>query len=620
MTTATRPKASSFSIDLPEISMLLIIGDSPTAFAFSKSLQNIALFDQIFHVESIFSAVRLFQNIRFAVIVIDSDSDFDVVSCSKIINLSNELTRIVLISKGMSVEDTITLKNKGFIHAFIPIPCGDMLAHTLIVKEQATYRIHKSLIDMIINPPPNTPLSNLIKQQSPVHLIRPHRILGIVIMEDTIVKYNLFFDYDDNVDPYLLSSYLSAISMYGKQIFDVKVGEFEGLLFDKISILMKTLDNFQYIYLVENLSESKLSEVQKFLRVTTRKIHLKYNFMLTSQETVTQGMWDNMLIDIKKQLKMEHRDFNILESDNKPLIISLDLPNEIFSQVEDETSRVYRIEQVASEFQLFDLLKDSECDVVVLNDVENLENQKPIIANIKTISPSTQIIVSACRVDETFTFEILNMDDVKYVLLPNMRLDEYFTLIKKGIEHSRRIRNAVYVEDLYEFYVSNNQTEMIKTLLSKIPHSLDTMSHPELYGLFIIKGEKKFYSSYWVKDSSFPMTNEESFLSFMEALLSFSEDIAESAIALSLINFGESKLVLDKMEEYWFVYFVGNLDISNYDFTKEKTRELTTQIHDIIMGTEHIQQEFSGAEYRESIELQDEMINQICIDSSLILQ
>jgi len=579
-------RSTQSSIDLPEITRLMIVGASDTSFKFSENLQNIGLFEKIHHVENSIQAIQIMTDFRFAVIVIDADAEIDVVSYSRIINVNNPQTQIIMITSKVDYNEALRLKNHGTIHGFIPIPNVDPVVHSIIIQAQSKYQLSRSLRSIVRDPPKFTELYDKINQKRKQFVgMGLFQFKGFVVLKSTVVKYSYFVEEDSKLDPYLLSSYLSAMSIYSNKLFEID-HEFQVsfMHLDEQTIFMKDIGEYQYLFFTKVKSKDDTDKIIKRITPVFNRIQVKF-----------QEYFDSELPDIDQE-KAIHRELNqklganqanptVVDENDNPVIANFDNPDSKLMNVFNTTDRVYSISDFIDPSVLLDFVKNETCNVVILNNMDDhLSSSKDLIQQIKQVSPYTQVIGTVSKLTSVLTTTVLNNDLLDKVIHTKSSIETYYELIKESVAKSLNIRKLSGMMDFYKFYFSSNQTEVIKTLLLEQPETVYSMTVPQLLGMMILQDEKVIYTKFIVEKNNNLIGKEEFFADFINSLITFSNEYTDYSQTISSVKFGQSHLVVENTFGYSFVYFISDLDQSNLNYVEKYLRKYTSQFFQAILN------------------------------------
>ena len=144
--------------NIPEVSNVLIVGDSDTSLLLSYNLQNIARFSRIIHIRNPKDAITILIMDQFSVAIIDLDTNqLDIINLSRIIKIKQPLCRIISITQTPTKHLLFELINNGFIDSYMKLPINDFSAQSIVLEQQARFEINQTLEQFIINPPKFSP-------------------------------------------------------------------------------------------------------------------------------------------------------------------------------------------------------------------------------------------------------------------------------------------------------------------------------------------------------------------------------------------------------------------------------------------------------------------------------
>jgi len=564
------------SISIPGIDRLMVIGHTPAALEFSSSINQIARFDNLYHCKDVESAVEMLKAVKVSLVIIDGDSDFDPVSCSRLIRVQNSVARIILISTRLGHENIINMKNNGVFHGFIQLPCDSLLAHTIIMQEQAKYHINQTLKLMLVDSSSRKYLLRHLKQSSLEKSGQtPFSLIDVSIVYETLSVYNYVIDQSFELDPILFSSYFSAISIFSESIIN-KASTLESFEFNKQVVFVKTIDEVQYIFVFNNVHESNRRSVEGMVNAIAQRIYLTLGELIKATHTIHDDEEMQQLIEIDLP---PHQKENFLEAEQKAQIINIHEPNPILAEFYDETARAYEVHYVDNEEQLFDMINDGTYDIVIINEFEtDFQWNKYMLNIVKEESNYTQSIGVIRDKDESDLSSILNVNDLDLVIDEYFTKDQYYLIFKRAIDRSKSIQDGIIISDLNQIYRLKNQPELLKARLRQTARE-DDNRQPKFSQLFIMVDNEKFYG-HTGGDTSRHKINEGLFFGFIDSLLTFTDELRNSPIMFSGIKYGSSNIIVHAKKEYYFIYFIDELDHTTIDAVTAVLNRTTAEIYE----------------------------------------
>ncbi|MDH5403006.1 MAG: hypothetical protein OEY49_10990 [Candidatus Heimdallarchaeota archaeon] len=583
--TSLSPDDSSISI--PGLSLILIVGKSQTADEFSNKIRNIDKFESVYQVNDIKNAVGLMENVSFSIIVIDADDDFDPVGLSRLIHVHNSNSRIVLISQRIETKLVFDLKNRGIIHGFLLLPCNDILAHAVLAQQQALFHINHTLRKIL---PENSETINLTKlsinEEKQYELLKRVKFIGVAIQYATVSKFNLFFDTNLKIDPVLLTSYFSAISLFGEKILSEK-DQFYSFEFHNLTIFLRNEGEIQFVYFLKYTGDQSFSQLNQKMNNLTNEIMKDFKHKFNSRHSITIEEEKRLTDLITNSLNVVEDKISAIDPDIKPIIFNYCPEGEALAELYQETSRVYQVENYDDQSTLLYDIETITPNLLIINNFEeNFKQNKILINLVKDQSPSTTTLAVINELHAISIGNILNLNELDFIIHVDSLLEEYYSLIKKSIERSESIKLGSLSTDVSAVVISNYRSEIIKTMLRKNESQFDPITKPTFNGIFILKGNLKFYSNYLVEDKVNIKDKEYLFIGFIESLLTFSVEFSNSPLALSGIKYGNSSLIIQSFPPFTFIFFIGNLDSNNYNYINGILLEKGLEINKIIQDND----------------------------------
>ncbi|MHA2502794.1 MAG: hypothetical protein ACXAE3_07995 [Candidatus Kariarchaeaceae archaeon] len=576
---ASGPLEETLSVAIPGLDYMLVIGDSSGSFEFSSLIPSISRTKNIYHAKDIEESVSLMKSLKFAVVIIDGDSNINIVSVSRLIGVHNSTARIILIGSTIDKSTVFQLKNNGVIHGYISLPCEELMAHTILAQEQAKYHINRTLRLLLTDPPPGTPIRERLVQGTLQQNKRQFTLVAVSIVYQTVSRYNIILDDEFELDPVLFSSYFSAISILTEK-FIQKPGTIESFEFKDQVVFLRNVDDVQYIFIFKNVEESNRSDIESLVMELSQRIFLAHGEMIKESELFEGKLEIKRLIE---QQLPNHQRNNLLEADRKIQIINVHEPNPNLAEFYDESTRAYEIHYVDTEEQLFDMINDATYEIVIFNDfASDFKWNKYLLNIIKDESPHTQSIAIVDNLESADISTVLNVNDLDYILESTVETETYFTAAKKAIERSKSIQEGSVLNDLGRIYRLNNRPDLLKAMLRQHIDHDDSITIPRFFTLAIMISNEKFYTYYDTEKDLIIGSDEELLFGFIASLLSFTDELNNSPLVFSGIKYGKSNIIVKKIYEYFFIFFIGDLDQTNYDIVSDTMAEVSHEIHEVM--------------------------------------
>lgn len=566
---------------------VLIVGDSDTSYLFSLNLQSIAYFTRVVHVIKARDAISILVQNQFAVVVLDNDApDVDCFSLTNTIRKNLPLARIVIIAKDYSMELFKKLINEASVDAFIPIPIDDFSATSVIREQHAKYQINSMLTQLITEEPPKfSPSYYLLHDPS----LFPRssgktEFLGVVINVSSITQFTLFYEELFQMDEYLIMGYISAISLLGQQLFEEK-SPFQEINFGGISVIMQLVDEVQFLFFFKNLTKQNFPVLEQHIKDFKQKIledHIN-DFHLTyplSDEVITSI---NTKASLLKQLYLADVDYNqkqllIIYGNQLPKLNSILATMPRFVEKKDQIV----VKRFTDKDLLLDYLQMHQADILLINQVLKESDWTFTLAGqIKEVIPSIQVIAMVRRYNQSEIIRILNDDNIDYILSYVDSEDHFEKYILEALERSIQIKEKITFHQPHDVKYSHQST-VTRSLLRSNQDSFEISHVPELFGMFISHEDEPFYSNFWPISERPINFDQHLFAGFINSIELFTTEIFETEGEFNGLKFGDIQLVMKKLFDYSFVYFVGNVDHTNYVLIDKATKDISQEMYELI--------------------------------------
>ena len=575
--------------DTPEISNLLIIGESDTSESLMHILISIANFTRIVHVDNCQDAATLLMLENFKVVILDNDSpEVDAISFSRVVRINHPITRIIMISKEESTDFIYSLFNKGSIDAFLPVPIDTLSAYSLILEQQARHEIADALKNIVKQPPKFTPAYFLLHDNTLVsHESDDFEFLGCIISNYSVVRFAFFYESFLSKDETLLSVYISAITLLGQQLFE------RGMLmqeinFGGISIYFHFHEELQFSFLVNNLTKNNQNKVETLISNIINDL-ISNTFPLISHQNIIADYHDELIAEIidskvaevfkgKLMKKSQLQDLNLIIFGDS----YLKLENIITENFQD-----IKVKHLISYDNLTNYLKENEIDLLIINPlISEGTSNLPLAIYAKGLSPRIQIIGSIDKYGSDRLLKILKTGAVEFVISHEDNQEVIITWIKRAAEKAYRLKINTKIPLPYNLRFSFDQSEFTRSLLRTHSNSYLRMEIPKLYGIFIIRNNLPFYQKLWSEADDEISIDMDLFAGFLSSLATFSKEMFETSESITGLKFGDTSIIIQSNFEFMFVFFAGNLNPSNFDVTDKHIQTTTFGLYDLISTVE----------------------------------
>lgn len=569
-----------------EISNLMIIGDSDSALNFSMSIQNVAEFTRVLHVLSTDFAIKLLLEEEFPLIVLDYDgNDWSIIHFTNLVRRYLPLSRIMVISTEVSVNIIRTLINDASVDAFLPVPIDDYSAYSMILEQQAKYQINSMLNQLVTVDPPKFSQSYYLmhdpKMSSKIKE-RP-KFQGLVITRSSITRYMQFVDDFFNKDEYLITGYISAISMLGEELFQ-QDSHFEEINLAGTSIILHFYEDIQFLFFFSHLSKHNFQQLEHDMNSIINGITEEYYNLIKSNKPFPLSVV-NRIDYVIKALADKQEDYVDTREKQHIILFGNQLPK-LNSILKRKTGK-YRIYRYMSTKDLLYHLVNEQTDVIVMNQV--LYDDKwnyTLAAHAKEIDPSISIIALLKELTESFLLKILNDEQLDFALGYSDSEETIETYFDAAAERARAIKSSMEDFQPHNLQFTSNRVSMAKTRLRKYKDAFEQITIPELVGIFIIKANEPYYRNFWSESEAAIHFDDKLLAGFINSLDLFTEEIFDSQEDFSGLKFGDVHLLVKKQFEFDFIYFMANLDHTNTDTVDLLLERHSEMLFEQIINTE----------------------------------
>lgn len=572
--------------NIPEVSNVLIVGDSDTSLLLSYNLQNVARFSRIIHVRKPSDAITILIMDLFSVAIIDHDTNrLDTINLSRIIKIKQPLCRIISITQIPTKPLLFDLINNGFIDSYMKLPIDDFMAQRIILEQQARYEINQTLQQFIINPPKFSPAYYLKADPSysSVSDIQ-FELVGLVVSYETLTRYVYFRRDYLNTDEILLSGYLSAITMLGNTLFSQST--IDSIDFGGVSAVFITHEKLHYAFFLENLSKNNFNQAEQFLEELTREIDYGFSDVLVSGAALEAEDTRNINSKISNLIDQISTVKGGKLGSKKPIILSYGPEYLSTSVMLSNLSQKFKVKSFIDETDAFEFLYKNNVDVVLVSPViTQKKSNLGFAARVLDISPNVQIIGINYRYSLVQLVKILNSGVISRVIYPRLSEEKFEELLNNSYEsaHSIDLESNLGVK---QRVLLSYEPHIQRSLLRKGQMTYNRMKKPDLFGVFIARDSMPYYSKYFFLQNLSESFDELLFAGFISSLDTFAQEMFSASEPYSGIVLGSASLITFNYFDYSFAFFTGNIDELNYPFVKKHLSESVHFLFDLISNTE----------------------------------
>ncbi|MHA2250727.1 MAG: hypothetical protein ACXAD7_10205 [Candidatus Kariarchaeaceae archaeon] len=566
---------------------LLFIGKSKTSNDLSRSITNEIQCEKLIHVIDAVDAINEMAADKFSVVIIDNDADnVDPVNVSKIVRINNPLARVVVISENLSENFLASLINQGSIDTLLPMPIDDFTAYQVIVEQHAKHEISFMLNEIILNPPKYSPAYFL--QSDPTLLPnikgKESEIIGCVISHQSVTRYSKFFKEILINDEYLLSGYISAMTMLGQQLFQ-RGKNIREINFGGISVFFHLENELQFSFFVHNLTKSNYDKTEELIGEIVMDIVYLSGLELSSTtsmdseeiERITKIIYDKLVArnQIKSKAELE-----------KPLMLTYGVQYLITSVVLNSLHEDFSNYSVENEEDALVYLFENDVDVLIVTPIRSDKvSRLSFAAKIKERLPKMQIIGIMDKFKSEHLIEVINSNSVDMVLSNDYWIDEFRSVLKSAADKAKTMKTGTMALRNQKFLFSYDQSLIARTLLKDSRADYEMIKTPEFHALIISRDELPFYSKYWQHGGVKIELDELMFSGFIASISSFSREMFISTEPYAGITFGDASLIILNYFDISFAFFVVNVDQSNYPLVHKHIETTVFMLYNLIVNT-----------------------------------
>ncbi len=573
--------------EVPKKIKLLLVGKTNNSIEFAEKIQKAIDFEKFIHIEDPDEAITEMLADRFEVVVIDNDAPkMDSIRFSRIIRINNPLARIITISEDTSTKLLMGLINLGSIDLFLPLPFDDFLAYSSVLEQHAKYEIGYLINEYIINPPKYSPAYYL--RQDPTLLpneTKEVEIIGCMICYQSVTRFIEFYKDILVNDEFLLSGYISAITMLGGQLFQ-EGKNIEEINFGGISVFFHFEGEIQYSFFVQNLTVTNYEETELMISELIKDITFISGKIITGFDQIEQQEDDKIKTVIRNKLKSpilsEHKDDNpgVLAYGDELLIVSI-----IINSFNDE----FKNYTAESEEDVMITLFENNIDILLISPISGKTPRNiNFAAKIKEKLPRTQIVGTSTHFKSNELIELIKSNSVDFVISNMQTVDECRILLREASKRSQKMKTSQISHKnrfKHNFLFTYDQTSVAKSLLKESMKDYTRINSPELHVLIITRDDLPFYSKFWQFKNALVQIDELMFSGFISSLSMFSREMFTSTEPYASITFGDGSLLILNYFDISFAFFVVNIDSANYLYVKKHIDSTVLMLFNLITNT-----------------------------------
>ncbi|MHA2501736.1 MAG: hypothetical protein ACXAE3_02515 [Candidatus Kariarchaeaceae archaeon] len=573
-------------IDEAEINDILIVGNSESSFDFSLSLQEIRSFTRVVHVIKAVDAVKLLTQEQFSIVIIDEDaSDVNSVTLSRLIRDNLPLTRIVIISSHYDNDFIRDLINVGSVDALIPIPIDSFSASSIILEQYAKFQINSQLYNLVTKDPPKFSPSYYMFHDPSLdqHSTEDLEFLGMVVIYASMTKFAKFYSDSFRVDEYLITGYISAISLLGEQLFE-EDSFFREINFGGLSVVMHTEGDIQFMFFFKELSKQSYQTIENEINRVIKRMNIHYFDFLRSEKPTPDEIDEEIEI-IADYFSKTHK--KIVDFSRKLNVVYYGAQSESVNRLLRSDLEKYNFQRFTRSTEVIDYLLNYEVDILILDQLDEFESSLVLANQAKDIKPEIQTMASLRQFNSQNLMRSLNDDFIDYVFDIDDTAEEVEKLIDDAFQQSLKIRTQLLGTQPDNSENSLHRSVVTRSMLRSNDSAYRISKIPEFYGIFIMNDDFPYFRKLWPNSAGRTINfDEQLFAGFVSSMEMFSAELFESEEDFSGFKFGDITILIRQKFSFNFVYFLANVDHTNFAMIEKQLAHSSDIIHEAIMNSE----------------------------------
>ncbi|MDH5401224.1 MAG: hypothetical protein OEY49_01930 [Candidatus Heimdallarchaeota archaeon] len=390
------------------------------------------------------------------------------------------------------------------------------------------------------------------------------------------------------IDEYLLSGYISAITILGKQLFSDGLdenNEFHEINFGGISAYFHFHKDIQFSFFVNNLIKSNIQEVDAKTSQTTKKILKKYEDLLNSElplDDYIQTDIDNIVNSLRSKSVNTKKTKTV---PSKIVIFGNSLPklNSFFKKYKKQ----FMVKRFFNYNRMIGYLIHNEVDTLIINQNYKEETWNFNYASqIKEVRPDIHLIalIEEYRLD--YLLKILNSDYLDFVISYKDNLDQYHIIISKACQSTVEMKKKVSYTTENLLSITQRNPFYTRSMLKSHKSSYELTKIPELYGLFISRENLPYYCKFWPKGGGEFNIDQDLFAGFITSLTTVSYEMFLGEGHYAGLKVGNANVIIRDQFDFTFVFFLGNVDHTNINLIQKHLETTIFLLYDLIHQSE----------------------------------
>ncbi len=511
----------------------------------------------------------------FALAIIEKgESTEEVITLTNLVRASQPITRIILLTYSISIDEFSIIMNSGSVDGLHEIPIDKAELTNLIIENDARYMIAHSVTTLVSDPPELSKASFLLLDPSLEYADEnvPLNFVGIMITSATVPQYTVWFEDTLAQDEILLAGYLSSISLLGDDLFNNEQA-LKEINFGGISVLFRFYEGCQFSFFVRNLNRRNIEKAE--LRISgmveeivggygqeliNRRLSEQSHNNLNSITAQFDARDDEEIkeyedIVLKEQLEREHVVLLFMKDSARIEVLKQELTE---LKTREQYDLDYAFQSATSEAEVFEKLKSLQCSVLVIDSLR-LENEKDLSSQ-STLFSETSLLMQQVLLEreQTTTGELSNainqgrLNHVSNYYVPAVNI---FSIIKDALKNADMDQKQAALGKGQ----AGSNLNVAKSILRDHLDSFDASTKPELQGILISKELKPKFQIFWEVDGEEFDFDTSMLAGLITSLKSVGDEMFKESQEISLIEIVGSNVFIDNYDKYFIIYFVKNL-------------------------------------------------------------
>jgi hypothetical protein len=381
----------------------------------------------------------------------------------------------------------------------------------------------------------------------------------------------------------LITGYISAISLLGEQLF-VEKSFFKEINFGGLSVVMHTEGDLQYLFFFKELSKQSYQSIENEINRVIRIINIHYfNFLNTALPTPDEI--DEEIEIIADRFSDTHK--KIIDYSRKQHIAYIGSESDVITDILRADYLKYNFQKFNKSHEIIDYLLNYEVDILIIDQTSDSISSLSLASQAKDIIPGIQIVALLSHFNKQNLMRTLNDDYIDFVFSPTDQAEELEKILDLAFEQSLKIKTQLIGFQPHNIQYSLHRSVVTRSMLRSHDSAFRISKIPEFLGVFIMQEDFPYFTKLWSSSENSTIDfDEQLFAGFISSMEMFNDELFASDEHFSGFKFGETSIIIRKQLSFTFVFFLGNVDHTNFPMIEKQLAQSANVIHSTIINSE----------------------------------